>query len=359
MKARNGTIDFLKFIFSVIILMFHGFLYLQDGQQAHLTNGAKPVEFFFLMSGYLMAASASKIPQGDIGTHTFQFMKKKVAGLLPNYYVAFCLAFCAIGYFSFESLNDVVHHLIQSIPELLFITQTGIVWQYFNDPVWYISAMLLSMLIIYPLILKYRNTFYYVIAPVIFLTIVGMLFAEYGKLAKPFEPGPFGIIRGLYRGFFEITGGCMCYKAAESLKQFRFTKPMTIFFAIAEWSLYLAAILYMEYSSASSYDFVLVFVLMIAITLTASQVNPFDRIFDKKVFYWLGEYSFSLYLGHFFLIRVRKDLFPSAWGFSKVFFVYLIVAICLGLFIHYVSKGLRLWFAKNKNKIEGMVLIRK
>lgn len=61
MKQRNGTIDFLKFIFAVIIVIFHGSQKLTDDSSLQIfKSGRLGVEFFFLVSGYMMAASAEK-----------------------------------------------------------------------------------------------------------------------------------------------------------------------------------------------------------------------------------------------------------------------------------------------------------
>lgn len=64
---KNGKIEFYRFIFCIAILLFHMQKYLLG--EASLTNGihfalfphgAMGVEFFFLLSGFLMAKSVYK-----------------------------------------------------------------------------------------------------------------------------------------------------------------------------------------------------------------------------------------------------------------------------------------------------------
>jgi peptidoglycan/LPS O-acetylase OafA/YrhL len=64
MKQKNGKIEIMRFIFSVIIILFHchrsiGFHHLVIGQSRIpvLNRGYFGVEFFFVISGLLMAKS--------------------------------------------------------------------------------------------------------------------------------------------------------------------------------------------------------------------------------------------------------------------------------------------------------------
>ena len=58
-KNRNCAIDTLKFIFAVILVLFHSSLLLTDNMEGSVTfaNGAIAVEFYFIVSGFLMAQS--------------------------------------------------------------------------------------------------------------------------------------------------------------------------------------------------------------------------------------------------------------------------------------------------------------
>ena len=51
---RNYTLDFLKFVFAVIVMLFHSNSLTNDRGQMIFLNGRIGVEFFFLVSGCLM-----------------------------------------------------------------------------------------------------------------------------------------------------------------------------------------------------------------------------------------------------------------------------------------------------------------
>lgn len=61
-KKRNGEIEILRFLFCMYIFLRHGAPFLKmTGSDADLfARGALGVDFFFIVSGYFMAASAAK-----------------------------------------------------------------------------------------------------------------------------------------------------------------------------------------------------------------------------------------------------------------------------------------------------------
>lgn len=54
MEKRNGFVDFLKFVFAIIIL-FHHSVELFRGSNTYFISGYIAVEFYFMVSGYLLA----------------------------------------------------------------------------------------------------------------------------------------------------------------------------------------------------------------------------------------------------------------------------------------------------------------
>ena len=58
-KQHNVTIDFLRFLFSVIVVLHHSRYVLGD-DNCYFLGGSLAVEFFFFVSGYLLLAGADK-----------------------------------------------------------------------------------------------------------------------------------------------------------------------------------------------------------------------------------------------------------------------------------------------------------
>ena len=55
MKRRNGTISLWKFIFAVIIVLFHASAFYPNWNNYFVKGGYIAVEFFYVISGYYLA----------------------------------------------------------------------------------------------------------------------------------------------------------------------------------------------------------------------------------------------------------------------------------------------------------------
>ena len=81
-KKRNGRIDFLRFVFALIIVLHHT-RYLLGYEHTIFIGGSLGVEFFFLVSGYLLVATVERVAEqnhlaGSLGTETLIFLQRKV-----------------------------------------------------------------------------------------------------------------------------------------------------------------------------------------------------------------------------------------------------------------------------------------
>lgn len=79
--SRNGKIDFLRFVFSICIVLNHAKIFLPAGPLADRFMGySLAVEFFFLVSGYLLMATIEKAEKNralPLPKETGRFMLRK------------------------------------------------------------------------------------------------------------------------------------------------------------------------------------------------------------------------------------------------------------------------------------------
>ena len=268
---RNYTVDFLKFIFAVIVMLYHSNSMTVFEEKYIFINGRIGVEFFFIVSGYFMCVSAERAgTYNDLGEETFNFIKHKISALMPNFIIAYFIAF--IVYHFNAGISDpavYVLHIIESLPDLFLIKNSGIKEISYNGPSWYLSAMLLSMIIIYPMIKKYNNSFYYIFAPLVFLFIMGNFYQNYGSLSN-LEKWNGWILNGTLRGFTDLLGGCLCYKASMKLRSYRFSNFGKIILTIIEYFMFIISIILLYYNKSSGCDFFIFLLFMIGLTITFS-----------------------------------------------------------------------------------------
>ena len=180
-------------MFSLLVIGYHVQMTWAGGGVQFFAGGALAVEFFFLISGFFFARSVEKTAARDhvrIAKETIGFMRGKLKGILSIHIVAILLMILVILLTKREEAGSLILHGIPSI----FLVQTAAVW---NDsyqqaliiPEWYLSAMLLMMLAMFPLSLwlkkKTKGAAYvgFLLALMLLITLAG-IFLSKGALPK-------------------------------------------------------------------------------------------------------------------------------------------------------------------------------
>lgn len=351
-NKRNGSIDFWKFVFAVVIVIFHGKSFGVK-EKAYFQGGYIGVEFFFIVSGFLMANSAERNRVANealsLGKDTFLFMKKKIVGLMPNIYVAWVIGFIVehIGEFSVKGMLE---DAFCSMGELLFLTESGFKEYTANSVCWYISAMLIAMLLLYPLMRRYQDTFFYIIAPLLCIFLFGFTYHELQSISVPYK-WVFGICyKSIIRAILDIGIGCICYKVSFALRDKKYTRFARCLWAVVELGGYGVTLVLSWNHGGERLDWYLTLFLSVAIICSFSQVGVLDEFFSRfRICNWLGEFSFSLFLGHGYWSHKMEILMPEA-GYGKRMPVYIVLAFVTGLFIMYSSKWLKYLYGRVKEK---------
>lgn len=302
-KRRNGTVDLLKFLFSIMIMLFHcgrGF-----------PGGYIAVEFFFIVSGYLMAKSTGKRMKNglSIGKDTFSFVLHKAKGIFPVYLTAWLIAFGIHQYVINASGSDIGMALYRSPFNILMIQMCGnFDMGYRLGGSWYISAMLLAMLLIYPVRKKKPDLFDHVIAPIVVLLFSGYVY-QYGKgiSMTVHYLSDLYLYNGLFRAIAEISLGCFCYAMGQRLVKTEFTLPGRCIISIIELGGYvLVGWMAWKYASTDK-DLVHMLVLALSVTLSFSAKGIHAVLFRGTFFSYLGQFGLCMYLTHG---SVMNDIIP-------------------------------------------------
>lgn len=357
-KTNRNALDFLKFIFAVVIVLFHSRMLTDYQENWIVVNGRTGVEFFFMVSGCLMCASAEKSRETNIGLDTCRFMWKKVCRLMPNFILAYFIAFLVYHYNAgITNWATIWNNIIKSLPELLLIKNSGIRFASYNGPTWYISSMLLNMLVLYPLLRKMKDSFYVLALPLMLL-ILGNFFQEFGTLSN-LESWNGWILKGTLRGTAGLLAGCLCYKAGTALGKNQYTILGKAVFMLLEWGCYITAIVLSCISFSSRLDYLIFLLFMIGVTITYANISFDSSIFRSKIFPWLGTFSYSLYLGHSCWREFTENIYPREWSFKEQLVCYLVLAVWNGLLIHYLSVLIRALKAEKGEQIKSLFVFSK
>ncbi len=303
MNKRNGEIDLIRFVFAIVIMLHHlGMrtpLFDVAGLHFQVINaGGFVVVFYFLTSGWLMAKSADSTSSEvnfdikSIPKHTTEYMWKRYKHFLTWFIPAFILNMIwdCMNY----GLLEMLKHTFYNIPNLLMLQQVGFGFSevyangYYVNAAWFLSSLMLCSLVIYPLILWKKDLFTRIIAPVV------IILGFYVRLNK------YGDLRGginLWYPMIVMCMGCVAYEMSNYLANNVSLSKYSPFLHFLEISIYLLVIMYVCSSLPLAFEYPLVFLLFIAVTITFSKVTYLD-FFDKPIFSFLGRASFPLYLLH-------------------------------------------------------------
>ena len=351
-KQRNAWIDILRFVFAVLILLFHMTDLKIGGKKTFQVcpDGYIGVEFFCLVSGFLMAATAARLgntDNPDTGTLTLRFIRRKLSVFYPYYVIAFL--FALVTWMIRYKDGSFGLRLTEALWELLLVKGIGLgdsTW--LNGAAWYLSAMIFCMLIIFPCLIRKRKLYIYVIAPVASLLLLAHLYSEGGGFQK--NTAYLGInYWGLFRAFAELNLGCICYEMSTALSRKNFRGPGKAVLTCAEVALY-AVTVFSAFKTKGDYDYILLAALLAGVTLSFSGVTYTSRIPSGKASAFLGKFSLVLYLNHRYWEWLMNAIMPKTgvWPKYPLFLALCTASAFIGILI--VDGGKALLACRKRKK---------
>ena len=432
-KQHNVTIDFLRFLFSVIVVLHHSRYVLRD-DNCYFLGGSLAVEFFFFVSGYLLLVGADKagrkngagyllpgdvdmagrkngagylLPGGvdmagrkngagylltdgvdmagrmeaagletkgvgvgttgiggkttgiggeatgigsettgicgemtGIGSETLHFILHKIRSFLPEFLIAWWIGFVLIGVVRQYGVLDYLKAFGNDFWELTLVKMSGLFTHGIDGAMWYLSAMLLGMAILYPLLRTKRDLMTHLVCPLLALFLYGYLCQAEGHPRDPIVW--LGVCyKGLVRAVAGLCTGVVICMAVRRLKRFSpsgLTKTGNALAIGVQLLCLILAIRYMAEQEPSEYDYFYMFLLMLLVLLSfagfglESVLGNSQRLHLLSAF--LGKYSLSLYLGHLYFAQHVNELLPEELYSGKIrMTVYLAAAFANGLLV--------------------------
>lgn len=339
-KVRNGKIDFYKFIFSLVVMYYH-FSFATDCPEEIFKKGYIAVEFFFIVSGFLFASSLSRYNDvnGTIIKDSLSFSLKKYASVFSYHIFACIITFIYTAFLFQWNFNLIIANIVNILPNILLIQMFGFDHMRFVKHEWYISAMLIVMFVLTPIIMKNYKLFVRCIAPVVSMFCFGYLFNHYNSINVTTEWTGF-VYAGLIRALADICLGCVCFEIYKNGILEKIGKVALFFIEFACLALTLA---YCNNMMKSNLDYVIVFMAAVCVTAAFSSKTSIN-ILNNKVVYFLGQLSFAVYINHNF---IRFMMSTVEWNIGYVpqlliytFFVLTVSMLCM-LFVNTVRSDKR------------------
>ena len=364
MRERNSALDLLKFIFAWVIVLFHANKYL-PGQWGYFINGRLAAEFFFLVSGCLMAATSERCRaygpgQGGVWRTTAEYIGHRIARLSPDVFIAW---FVACGVFTWTSTAPAAkirHEIMTGIHDLLFLRCAGYMNAYApNLATWYLSAMLLAMALLFPLLYAKRDCFLHWFAPLAAILLYGYMNIIWPTGLSSTDEWSGFALKGLMRGLAGISLGACCYTVGSALGRLRLKPPARLLTTAVELGCYIYFIRHVYAVEHTAFDHVLVFLLAVGITITYSGVSYSALLgsweTSRRGCAFLAAFSLDLYLSHIYWAKRLELILPELSG-RRLLLVFLAVSLVNALLLMGVSAWLRKQWPRMRGALRRFAL---
>lgn len=210
LSEKNIAIEFLRFYFMMIICLWHF-----DSCVGLFHHGYIPVDFFFILSGFLMYNSAKKKDCLSVGDYTY----KKIKRFYPEYLIVLLL-FWTLHLVSKCIGGDKIVFLdlfVGFLSELTFLQQVGIATGAINVSCWYLSVLVWGGALVYSLIKHYHRFSIAFLFPIIIVLVYTAIFSCGNSVECWINYGPFHM--PLWRGIADMCLGCILnYSIANYIK---------------------------------------------------------------------------------------------------------------------------------------------
>lgn len=305
---KNSFIELLRFLFASIILLFHagsdaGILnniyHLGGCEVSFFKYGYLSVEFFFIVSGYLMAKTAFSRGISDNGTvidlakETVDFLVKKIRSIATIYFIS-----CALVSVYFLVIGKKLVFVIERLPSLLLLQCSGIVDKEFIGLSWYISSMIICMAIIYPLLRKQYSMFTNIYGPLLGILITGYLIHMTGYLGGVFDWIGFTYKCNL-RAFADLSLGTTCFEAARKISIQKWGKKQKCLFSILAVFSSVTSVVSICSTQRIFNDGIILLSMCVLVTVLFGKVGLLSQInglYSNRLFDFLGELSLPIFL---------------------------------------------------------------
>lgn len=301
MKSKmSGEVNVFKFIFAVIILIFHTSMIIG---LPYFTGGYIFVEWFYIFSGYTLAKKVCTMKNNDsIAENTFNITYSRIANIFPYYLLSCLIALIFKTIFNQIDLSTsyMYHRLIHEVCLLQMFTVDTFP---LTGTAWFLSSLVIALVIIIPILFKFKNAYMKVFSIIIAALLFYYIYKVSGYLYGPAEwlslsyKGNLRAIAGLSLGIFGYQLSLTFNKLISNNSIINFLK----------YVIYIILLVYMYRVDDGIQYFIFPFIFMILITIQMNNTNSI--IFKDNGFTrFLGKISMVLFLNHYYVVLIINDM---------------------------------------------------
>lgn len=339
MKQQNGNINLLKFLFSISILLLH--------VGAHYgfypwTGSWIAVEWFFVFAGYTLTSHIYRIQsEKTFSKDSAKYILKRIGTFYPYFIVACICALILILYSGRYTITS-FRRLPELLPDILLLQMFGFdgsMCTWYTGISWFLSALVICLIVFYVILMKYKRTFDRTFAIIIPLFIYGYIDITTGCLWGPSYWMGF-CYKGLLRGIAGFCLGAFSYNIGLFLKSR--VKPNQI----TKWivAVMYIIIFYTMYKWDDSKIYYL-FPYLFAFLIAADMTNENGLVPDNTLTRFLGKISMIIYMTHYSWCAPLKTMLSNVSAVQFTLYVIAGTAVTSAI-VYFLGKPLSLLWKK-------------
>lgn len=327
-SAKISTVEFWRMLFTILVCLYHFGFYF--GSPKMLGSGESAVEFFYVLSGFLLAMSAKRDLAGRVGpvsvkeaqAQALDFVKKKLKAIYPILIIVLVLDFLIFPFIGSSSagmglfgaskpatFGGQLSALQNTEWELLLLV--GSPFGYNNGaspivPMWFLTNLILVGYIY--TFLTYKNyDLMKFLAP-----LLGVLFYIYftlnSSLVLDFYVKMGFFTAGMVRALSEMALGMSMFYLYEYIVRQKFGPFWKIVLSIFEvYAIYRFFALTL-WQPLGMDNFRRIVYILIIVLLSFSNVTYLSQLLNRPIWRKISKISLAMYLVHFPLVSVYMKL---------------------------------------------------
>ena len=358
-KQRNNIIELGRFVYSLLVVGYHIQLSYDEEDKSvdPFECGALAVEYYFFLSGYFLARSLEKLSLDNKMSFIkkyYTFMKNKIKALLTVHFIAIIAILIIIACCDKKNF---VNKLLPGITSI-FLVQMAVVYHGNFEkalivPEWYLSSMIICMLIMVPIFLAFRKLMKGVFVVLILLGVLA-IFAVIFILITNMKLKPNMVFD--MRAWGEMNLSMFSYYLSIYIEKQAYSNGVNILLKIVEIVAYCTPVILGIIPISANNEPICMSITgacaFVAIFITFSKKgNIIKSEKANYIFGYLGSISLPIYIFHPVII----DLIDYVWIPCPKYAKYLIVffsALALALLYRIIADFLNEKIEERKKRKE-------
>lgn len=340
-QERNYQLDVIKLILALLVVLFHCGNFI--GENTNFTMpvalGWWTVQFFFVISGFLMVNSVmGKNLSPDMPEErSLGYVLRRYRTLCGPVLMSLLLSFVAICVIKSNFADNLILYAQSIVPDIFLLSESGLFGSGLNGAIWYISAMLITMLPLYYFLLKKPKVYLYVFSPLISVILIGTLYnqPDGAFVGRTFTGLVYSTLLKAVCGLCLGAVGWVIYDRliqrfsnATIRQKAAFTVMELLGYAFVIWLLF-----NINACTESIYSAYILFPALLA--LSFSRLSYFHLLFRGKLLKYCSALSLGIYLNHLTARYITMKCLPGGFRYSLMMTAVITLGLCL---VSYVGR---------------------